>query len=804
MPIKRSKHSAPPPDLRPLATVVNDDRTQLTLLSSLLRAEGFEAQEFETVAEALASLQPSAPPALIVTDLNMPGIDGRRFCRLLKTAEYKAFNHVPVLVVSATFSGMAADEMTIALDANAFLSAPVAVGEFRKTIQGIMAGKLPAQATTVLVADHDKGLTEVLSYAFSENGYQPITVHNRRKALDMARSRHPVIAVVDSHLPGGKKGGLIEDFRLASPDTFIIMTTEDADPSLPAAWLEKGVWAYLSKPFDTSYLLALADKACRERSQSRIEAILERRSMELRRSEEELKRVNDGLERRVTERSAQLLKTIRQLETEVFSRNQAEEALNESLYRQKAILDNIPDPAWLKDAEGRYLAVNKAWCDLMGKQEFDVIGKQSKDFFPADCAEQYHAAERRIIRSCMPRRAEEHLPNSDGGSTWFETIVAPLLCEKGAVVGTTGIARDITKRKRAEEALSASLSLRDAILSSAVDGIAVCSPCEAFPFVRFSIWNEAMTHLTGYTMNEINKLGWYQTMYSDPADSLRASERMAQMRSGGHLQNEEWNITRRDGGTRIVAISSSFLSTKDGSVNVLALMRDVTERKRAEDALRRSAERNALLLREIHHRVKNNLSMIIGLLHLQGDVWEKENPGVRSAIESLEGRIRSMALLHEHLYQTENYGKVSIAHYLKSIIHYVVSCYGRTDIIVDDAIYPAELNIETVMPCGLLLNELLSNVFKHAFPAARKGHVRVAFAPDPQGADDGAGKRCWQFSVTDDGVGCDKTALDKANSLGWRIIQMLCRQLKADLSCETASGLRFSIRFNELVYAARM
>jgi len=109
----------------PTAVVVNDDVTQLRVLSGLLRKDGFETQMFETAQDALAAMDQERPPDLIVTDLYMPGIDGWRFCRLLRSSEYPLFNEVPILVVSATFAGDEASRITADLGANAFLPSPL-------------------------------------------------------------------------------------------------------------------------------------------------------------------------------------------------------------------------------------------------------------------------------------------------------------------------------------------------------------------------------------------------------------------------------------------------------------------------------------------------------------------------------------------------------------------------------------------------------------------------------------------------------------------------------------------------------
>ncbi len=161
----------------------------------------------------------------------------------------------------------------------------------------------------------------------------------------------------------------------------------------------------------------------------------------------------------------------------------------------------------------------------------------------------------------------------------------------------TNAVQDLRRRVRELEAklaetrqrpTSDDASFRSSVIARAAEGLCVCHAVEEFPFVRFTIWNDRMTEITGYTMDEINRLGWYQTVYPDPETSARAMQRMARMRDGDDLLGEEWTITRVDGETRVVSISTTLLQTADGSAHVLALMQDATARHRAERALRES------------------------------------------------------------------------------------------------------------------------------------------------------------------------------------------------------------------------
>jgi PAS domain S-box-containing protein len=170
----------------------------------------------------------------------------------------------------------------------------------------------------------------------------------------------------------------------------------------------------------------------------------------------------------------------------------------------------------------------------------------------------------------------------------LETLASMEIIELGGERCILALTQDITKYKRAEVALAEQHSFRAAIIERAAEGLCVCHAIDEFPYVAFTVWNGRMTEITGYTMEEINARGWYQSMYPDPDVQAQAIERMSRMREGEDLLAEEWEITRADGVQRVVTISTSVLATADGAAHVLALIYDMTERKRAEEALRAS------------------------------------------------------------------------------------------------------------------------------------------------------------------------------------------------------------------------
>jgi len=152
--------------------VVNDDVTQLNVLTGILKKEAVNTQAFKSAKEAILAMDTKNPPDLIITDLYMPEIDGWRFCRLLRSAEFSEFNSIPILVVSATFTGEEATRITADLGANAFLPSPVDGRRFIETIRSLLKDELPQGQLRVLIVEDSKTLSGMLKKKFEQNGYQ--------------------------------------------------------------------------------------------------------------------------------------------------------------------------------------------------------------------------------------------------------------------------------------------------------------------------------------------------------------------------------------------------------------------------------------------------------------------------------------------------------------------------------------------------------------------------------------------------------------------------------------------------------
>jgi two-component sensor histidine kinase len=212
------------------------------------------------------------------------------------------------------------------------------------------------------------------------------------------------------------------------------------------------------------------------------------------------------------------------------------------------------------------------------------------------------------------------------------------------------------------------------------------------------------------------------------------------------------------------------------------------QRRVAEENLRRSLAEKDILLKEVHHRVKNNMQIISSILKMQER--QVEDPVLKEVLEESQNRIRSMALVHEDLYRNENLENIKFINYAKSLAGNLMRTFsdhqGKISIVYD--IEDVLLPLDTGIPCGLIINELISNSFKYAFKDREKGTIKLGL----QTSDEGK----YQLEVSDDGVGFDKAfEVEKAKTLGLKIVNKLVQQIDGTLEYDFSQGTKFIIRF---------
>lgn len=295
--------------------------------------------------------------------------------------------------------------------------------------------------------------------------------------------------------------------------------------------------------------------------------------------------------------------------------------------------------------------------------------------------------------------------------------------------------------------------------------------------------NEGCCHLLGRLEEEL--VGSALEHWVEDGKSLPD---LAGLGSGGAPQTREVVVSRKDGVKRSLLLTLSAIQSSDGTLwGLVGVGKDITAQKEAESSLKQSLKEKELLLREVHHRVKNNLQVITSLLRLQSA--SVKDPEMLEIFKESQNRIRSMALIHERLYRSKDLESIDFKDYLEGLIKGLFRSYAnRADLETVVEIDEVHLGIDQAIPCGLMVNELVSNAIKHAFPKGRKGKITVAL-----GEKDGQ----FELDVRDDGIGFpDGFEIEDSDTLGMQMIQMLAEeQLQGSLERRADGGSHFVIRF---------
>jgi PAS domain S-box-containing protein len=486
---------------------------------------------------------------------------------------------------------------------------------------------------------------------------------------------------------------------------------------------------------------------------------------------------------------------------DVTARRASDRRLRESEERFRAAFDAAATGMALVGRDGRWLKVNESLCRIVGYAEDELLRMTFQEItHPDDIDIDLANVEQMLSGALEYYELEKRYLHKSGRVVWVLLSVSFARDGDGETHYFVSQVQDITDRKRAEDALRASehalqveLAARQererrfrAIFDYAFQYTGLLSP----DGVVLEVNQTALT-FGGVTRDAVVgrplcDVSWWA---GDDRPRMMAAVARAAM---GELVRYELDLVGADGRTTTVDFSLKPLHDAEGGVAMLiAEGRDVTDFKRAEQWLERTLEEKEILLKEIHHRVKNNMQVVSSLLQLQSRYTR--DPEALAMFKESQDRIRSMALIHEKLYKTKDLSRVDFADYLHTLGEMMSRSYGGTRAgvrIVIDA-DPAWLGVDTAIPLGLILNELVTNAMKHAFSETSGGQISIRFR------DETAGR--YALVVEDDGQGLpDSFSLESDTSLGLRLLRILTGQVEGSLAFTTnEAGTRFALGFTD-------
>ncbi|HRD90416.1 MAG TPA: PAS domain S-box protein [Accumulibacter sp.] len=436
------------------------------------------------------------------------------------------------------------------------------------------------------------------------------------------------------------------------------------------------------------------------------------------------------------------------------------ERAKEEQSRLAAIIDSATDAIIGKDLNGRIQSWNPSAERLFGYTHAEAVGRPIAVLIPPEHQDEEERIMARIRHGERVEPYESQRLHKNGTLIDVWLTVSPVRDAQGKVVGASKIVADMTQRKRAEKQFRH-------MLESAPNAIVIVGSSGRIVLVNSQtekLFGYARDELLGKTV-EILVPTRFRGVHPSHRDGYFENPHVRPMGNGLELFG-----LRRDSTEFPIEISLSPMELEDGSPASHAIIRDVTERKQAERLVLDSLHEKEVLLKEIHHRVKNNRAVISSLFFLQSKTVPDER--LVRILEESQDRVRSMAMVHESLYNSENLSQVDFADYAVELSSRLVASYslGPDQIRLTTEVEPVQLNIDVAVPCGLILNEIVTNAVKHAFPGGRSGVIHLVLRCI--GED-----RC-ELVVRDDGVGLPP-GFDPAGgaSLGVRLIRSLSRQV---------------------------
>ena len=475
-------------------------------------------------------------------------------------------------------------------------------------------------------------------------------------------------------------------------------------------------------------------------------------------------------------------------------------------------MENFSGAVFIKDREDRITYCNRLFAGMVNATPEELIGKKLEDKMPANLAEKFREENRRIIEKGETIQTEHEFPGPHGKTYWVN-YKFPIKSRNGETyIGS--ISLDMTDQHHMIRALTETKKRQTLILDATTEMFAYYN-------TDFEIqWaNKASADSVGLAPAELVGKHCYEVwqMRDAPCDDCplltvlktgEPAEAEMETPNGRIYQIRGYPITDNQGElTALVEfgrdvtkdrraeedLKKSYQKVKESQLASINLMEDlqkeIHDRKQAEEQISASLKEKEILLREIHHRVKNNMQIIISLLNLQQHQLSDDN--LLTFFEESKNRIFSMALVHEQLYESKNLSRIDLCEYIKNLVQNIKQAggarSGRISLKVD--IPQIFLTIEKAIPCGLIVNELLTNAIKHAFPNRRKGVVEISM-------DKNDGPRC-SLQIRDNGVGLPKNIdINKSSSLGLVLVSLLTEQLNGDVRVERNRGTAFTIGFD--------
>lgn len=443
------------------------------------------------------------------------------------------------------------------------------------------------------------------------------------------------------------------------------------------------------------------------------------------------------------------------------------------------LFESLMDGFAVVDMSGTIVESNGAFREMLGYSREEIAALRYEDITP----EPWHEFEAGILRGQVLVRGysevyEKEYRDKRGLVFPVELRTCLLRDATGKAKGMWAIVRDISGRKRAEARLSESEERFRGVFEGAAVGMALADSSG-----RLIKVNRAFAAMLGYGEEELLKRSFVDLTH--PEDRRLDWDLHVELVAGKRDSFQiEKRYLRKDGVAIWGRLTTSALrgQGEEGGDLVLGLVEDITPRKEQEERIGRSLEEKAVLLKEVHHRVKNNLQLIASLLALQTSYLPEGSAGdaVRGILADASGRVRSMANIHEIVYSTQDFSGLDFAAYMESIARDITFAMTAMPLQLDLDLRKVAMDLDTAIPCGLLVNEAMTNIVKHAFPRDWIGPRRARLSLEPRAGG------IARIVIRDEGVGLPAAGYEAG--LGFTVMRALADQVGGRLVLRSDGG----------------
>lgn len=464
--------------------------------------------------------------------------------------------------------------------------------------------------------------------------------------------------------------------------------------------------------------------------------------------------------------------TLHSLISAIIDAENHKSRLHECTSHFTEILDNINDIVYGHDLDGNIIHFNAKSCELTGYSAEELSTMNVCEVLTDDSIDTARQMVQYKLTGAPFATYEVMMRTREGKEFPFE-VNSKILFKNGKPVEVLGIARDITERKKAEVELRESEERFRTYAESTSVAIMI------YQDNQWIYANPAAERITGYSIEELKVINFWEFVHPDHMELVK-ERGLARQRGENPVNEYEFKILTRDGKTRWVEFRADIIDYA-GQRAVLISAINITDRKKIEEILRKSLDDKVVLLREIHHRVKNNFQIITSLLNLQAR--NTDNPDINRYFSTIYNRIRSMALVHEKLYHSENIASLDFNSYIHSLVSELKQAYSRNlNIDIQVKGEKIHLTLDQAVSCGLIINELVSNALKYAFSESTGvEEIIVSLSSNGNGFK--------KISVRDNGIGIpDNVIMESTGTLGMQLVHLLTEQMNGSLRIDNTNG----------------